>query len=511
MAQVPGVRVAQFAIAALLFGIAYTQDPIYYSPENQNTKYLQGLAQAGYGFLSDDWMANTIDPLPVFTALVQFTYQFIHPEYGFYLWYFLIFGAYVYSLMGIVSEVFPLRSARPQLLLLFALVVVFHTLHLEIFDVDIGKHLHYGVAEQYILGPVFQPCNFGVFLLLSIYAFLKARPYLAGGCLAIAGTLHPAYFPSVAALTLSYMGILAWQERHWRKPLLVGILSGVLIFPVFAYMTLTFQDTTPELTRQAADIIVNQRIPHHSIPAEWLGGSAYTQTVLVAIALYLVRKTRLFYVLLIPYVIAVGLTVVQVGINNDFLAFIAPWRISVFLVPVATVIILAQGVTTVFNRFPDWTRRRSVLLTRISLGLMLTMVLVGGITQIQKFQKTDGTFAMMDYVKATKQPGDTYLLQPDVKELRKFRLYTGAPIFINRKTHPYKDVEVIEWNQRLELGDEFYRKRGRGSCEMLHQEFRDYAITHVVLSGDRIPKRCKRLTEQYRDEHYGVYSTEKLS
>ncbi len=505
-----GTQVILFAIAAFLFGIAYTQDPIYYSPENQNTKYLQGLARAGYGFLNNDWTANTIDPLPVFTALVQFTYQFFHPEYGFYLWYFLVFGAYAYSLIGIASEVFPLYHNRTQLLLLFALLVVFHTLDVEIFGFNIGKHLHYGVAEQYILGPVFQPCNFGVFLLISIYAFLRDCPYWAVACLAIAGSVHPAYFPSVAALTVSYMGLLAWQERHWQKPLLVGIVSGMLIFPVFAYMTFTFQDTTPELTRQATNIIVNQRIPHHSIPAEWLDGEAYIQTVIVAIALYFVRQTRLFYILLPPYLIAVLLTIVQMVVSNDFLAFIAPWRISAFLVPVATAIILGQVVATLFNRFPHWTRRRSILITRISLGLIVTMVIMGGIIQVSQFQKADGTFAMMNYIKATKQPGETYLVQPDAKELRKFRLYTGAPIFINRKTHPYKDVEVIEWNRRLELGDEFYRKRGRGSCEMLRNELQDYAITHVVLPAERIPKRCKRLTEQYRDEHYGVYSTEKL-
>ncbi|MEM9447196.1 MAG: DUF6798 domain-containing protein [Cyanobacteria bacterium P01_E01_bin.6] len=503
--------IAQFVIVSLLFGIAYTQDPIYYSSENQNTKYLQGLANADYGFLADDWTANTIDPLPVFTALVQWTYQFIHPEYGFYLFYFLIFGAYVYSLIAIVSEVFPIRPYQTRVLLYFALLLLFHTLDVEIFDFELDEHLHYGVAEQFILGPVFQPCNFGIFLLISIYVFLKDRSYWAVACLAIAGSIHPAYFPSVAALTLSYMGILALQERHWLKSMLVGIVSGILIFPVFAYMYFTFQDTTPELTQQAASIIVNQRIPHHSIPALWLeDGQAYVQTLLVAIALYCVRQTRLFYILIGPFLAAVLLTLVQVVINNDFLAFIAPWRISVFLVPVATSIILAHLVITVSSRYPKWSRRYSSLISRISLVVILSLVIVGGIGQFQKFQKADGTFGMMDYVRETKQAGDTYLLPPGVKELRKFRLYTGAPIVINRKTHPYKDVEVIEWNQRVEIGEEYYRKRGVRQCGMLRNELKEYNITHVVIPTDAIDKRCPRLVERYRDEHYSVFSTEQF-
>ncbi|MGB3515743.1 MAG: DUF6798 domain-containing protein, partial [Elainellaceae cyanobacterium] len=503
--------IAQFVIVSLLFGLAYTQDPIYYSPENQNTKYLQGLARGGYGFLSQDWTANTLDPLPAFTALVQFTYQFIHPEYGFYLFYFLIFGVYVYSMVAIVNQVFPIRSSGAMLLAFLGLMLFFHTVHLEIFEFDLGEHLHYGVAEQYILGPVFQPCNFGVFLLVSIYAFLKQRPYWAVVGLAIAATFHPAYFPSVLVLTLSYMGILAWETRSWKMPLGVGIASFLLILPVFSYMYFTFADTTPELAQQATDIIVNQRIPHHSIPAEWLkNGQPYVQMVVVAIALYLIRQTRLFYVLIFPFVAAVVLTMVQMQVSNDFVAFIAPWRISVFLVPIGTCIVLGWAVTALCQKFPAVTRRRSPFITRLSLVLILTLVMFGSVSQSDKFRKDDDTFAMMDFIRDSKQSGETYLIPADSKILRKFRLYTGAPIYINRKTHPYLDTEVIAWNERLEKADAFYATRGIKSCRMLRQEFLPEGVTHVVLPRETINRRCKQLKRIYKDESYGVFSTERL-
>ncbi len=504
--------IAQFLLVSLLFGVAYTQDPIYYSPENQNTKYLQGLAQGGYGFLSQDWTANTLDPLPAFTALVQFTYQFIHPEYGFYLFYFLIFGVYVYSMVAIVNQVFPIRSGGAMLLTFLGLMLFCHTVHLEIFEFDIGEHLHYGVAEQYILGPVFQPCNFGVFLLVSIYAFLKRHPYWAVVCLAIAATFHPAYFPSVLVLTLSYMGVLAWETRSWKQPLGVGIASFLLVLPVFSYMYFMFQDTTPELAQRATDIIVNQRIPHHSVPAEWLeDGQPYVQMIVVAIALYLVRQTRLFYVLILPFVAAVVLTIVQMQISNDFVAFIAPWRISVFLVPVGTCIVLGWAVTALFKQFPTVTKRRSPFIARLSLVLLLTLVIFGGINQYSKFQKNDDTFAMMNFIRDSKQSGETYLIPADSKILRKFRLYTGAPIYINRKTHPYLDTEVIAWNERLEKAEEFYGSRGVQSCRMLRQEFLPKGVTHVVLPRENMNRRCKQLKRVYRDESYGVFTTERLN
>ena len=59
----------QIFILGLIFGISYTQYPLYTS--NQHTKFLQGLAKAGNGYLNKDWLANTLDPLPAFTFLVS--------------------------------------------------------------------------------------------------------------------------------------------------------------------------------------------------------------------------------------------------------------------------------------------------------------------------------------------------------------------------------------------------------------------------------------------------------
>jgi hypothetical protein len=42
---------------AILFGLIYAQSPLYTS--NQNTYFLHGMAQAGFGQLSRDWTART--------------------------------------------------------------------------------------------------------------------------------------------------------------------------------------------------------------------------------------------------------------------------------------------------------------------------------------------------------------------------------------------------------------------------------------------------------------------
>src|SRR5205823_14298714 len=47
-------------LLAVAFAAAYGQAPLYYS--NQNQYFLHGLAAAGEGYLSEDWLARTLDP-----------------------------------------------------------------------------------------------------------------------------------------------------------------------------------------------------------------------------------------------------------------------------------------------------------------------------------------------------------------------------------------------------------------------------------------------------------------
>ena len=56
-------------IWVFVFTIAYAQSPLYTS--NQNQYFLQGMANAGFGHLSEDWLANTLDPTPVFSKFIE--------------------------------------------------------------------------------------------------------------------------------------------------------------------------------------------------------------------------------------------------------------------------------------------------------------------------------------------------------------------------------------------------------------------------------------------------------
>lgn len=497
------------AVATLVFAIAFTQDPVYVS--NQTTKFLQGLAQAGLGNLQEDWLANTIDPLPAFTFIVRWSYTFFG-KLIFYVYPIAIFGIYVYSLTSIAAKLFRINDSVPKFLVFFALFIAAHGIRGEIFGVKL-EILYQGLAEQYIIDHYFHPAVFGVLMPLSMYLFWIRRPIWAVILLAIAATLHPAYLPSAALLTLSYM-LISWQRHQsWKPPLAIGVLAFVGVLPVFLYMTLPFQPTTAELFQQSQDILVNVRIPHHSLPQRWLLSiGAVIQIAMMAGAIYLSRRTDLFWMLLVPFASAIALTILDIVTQNSSLSFTAPWRVSSFLMPISLVILLAAFVDWIGRR---WAEAIADHERAIAIGacVVIAGILIGNVfDQIEKFRAPDPPRAMMNHVRDTKQPGDTYLIPDgiqaylDLEPLWKFRLYTGAPILANVKSHPYKDVEVIEWFKRVELIDRFYQGELAERCNVL-QTIRDqYALSHVVMPTRKRDLECPNLSKTYEDENYQVYS-----
>ncbi|MEO0410076.1 MAG: DUF6798 domain-containing protein, partial [Cyanobacteria bacterium P01_A01_bin.135] len=212
------------------------------------------------------------------------------------------------------------------------------------------------------------------------------------------------------------------------------------------------------------------------------------------------RRQPLALLLGVPLAAALLGTVVQVLTGSDFIAFVAPWRISVFLVPVATAIILGALVKRLPLEQPRWQRFSAIA----SATVIAILLMVGGAKQWHKWTLTDETSGMIQYVQETAQSEEVYLVPPDDKLLRRFRLATGAPIYINRKSHPYKDVEVIEWSDRLQRAKRFYRvKQPARQCRQMRR-FRRAGVTHVVLPTSGEP-RCPQLQPRYQDESYSVY------
>src|SRR5579875_492571 len=248
----------RFLFWSLLFGLAYTQPPLYYS--NQNQYFLHGLAQGGLGFLNEDWLANTADPTPLFSTVVALTYRYLH-ESIFYLYYILIIGVYFHALLGIFEYLGGRRTTTRMRLGFLALLVLLHSALLrwtsaQLFGVDYPWYFQAGLANQYVLGAGLQPSVFGVLLLLSVRAFLRDRPFEAVTWSSLTVVMHSTYLLSAVFLTIAYLYLLV-RARRVREALFAGLWAVLLVAPILLYLVRNFAPSSPETFAQAQHLLVH--------------------------------------------------------------------------------------------------------------------------------------------------------------------------------------------------------------------------------------------------------------
>jgi hypothetical protein len=504
---------ADFLLITLIFALCYTQYPLYSS--NQNQYFLHGLADSGNGNLAEDWLANTADPTPVFSALIRLADSIFHAPALCYAFYALLMGAFLYATVSIVQSVCGIRRTRwGAFVFPFLLIGVYSALMRLVLSRAIGPEWTYllegGVAGQRILGTVFEPSVFGVFLVVSIAFFLHGRPVAAILGAVLAATFHPTYLLAAATLTAAYLLILLWEavkgpmgERtaSLLRVLAAGTVAFVSVLPILGYVVHNFASASPAETAQAWSILVQYRIPHHAVVGAWFNPTAAVQLAVVGCGLVAARGTRLFPVLLVSVVAAAGLTAVQLVSGSDALALLFPWRLSIYLVPLSVALVLGRAVVFIADRIPV---APDVLPATVRLGgvaCVAVLALAGTARYYRDFsdQRNKPDRPMMAFVAGQTVPGDVFLIPIKMED---FRLATGAPIFVDDKSIPYRAADVLEWYRRILFAKNFYRTP---TCEALGP-LRAEGITHIVLpAGDGLAG-CGGVRGLYADDGYLVYA-----
>ena len=490
----------------IFFALSYFQDPLYFN--NQNTYFAHGLADTG--LLKYDWFINTTDPFPVFSGLVKLVAMTVG-ESGFHFVYLIILGIFAYSVVGIAAITYGFKKTDLQYWLLFLIATILYSgfaakIH-YLFSAD--GPLTTGVAMQSVLSSNFQPSSFGVFILLSIYLFLRDKPILAVICLVIAPSFHSSYLLSAAAITVAYALITYNKTKDYKKPLYLAGLSLLLVLPIVGYNLINFSPTSMELSHQAQSILVDSRIPHHAKISQWFDKWSIFRIAIIVMALFLVRKSQLFLIILVPFVTAVGLSLAQVATNNYGLALLFPWRISVILVPIASIIMLSGALSFIFKRLDGMTTKNGDIIKMAFIVVPMLLIGVFGIRQFMALMNLPrfGVSPVSTFISGIAQSQDTFLTPI---ELGTLRLAARVPVFVDYKSHPYKDTEFLEWFDRINISKNIYEPNHLdNACNALTDIAKKYSITDVVWPASHPIQNCTLLHEIYQDPDYLVYTLTK--
>ena len=524
--EAPCIPRAPLLLAAAAFAFALTQPGTFYS--NQNQYYLHGLSLAGYGDLATDWLANTADPTPIFSRLVAIGYR-IAGLWPLHLLFFLLMMLAFASLwaIGVTLPLWPARRSA-QWLVAAGLTLLFSAIarcaSVGIFGVDYPWYAQAGIANQYLLGPGLQPSVFGVFLLVSLAAYLHDRPRLAALAIAVAATMHSTYLLTGALLVSGYLADLLWRGRS-REAIITGVVSLLGVAPILIYVLSTFRPSSLAEFREAQEIVAWVRIPHHTRVTQWFDLVAGVQLLAMILIGYLYRQSRLVAVLCLPLAGATVLTLIQWQSGNATLALLFPWRLSVVLMPLAS---LGSIVVLVY-----WLERWNwPWLEQCLAGAWFATAVCGAVVVIWQgwgYREHAAESAVMANVAEHRRPGDCYLVptrvqsppksrgsysstflpksgnqtRPSIFEFQRFRLATGAAIYIDFKSIPYQDREVIEWWRRVNEVEQWYATpdwEKSGVIVALQQR----GVSHVVIPRDS-PVQAVGWEQLYHDASYTLY------
>lgn len=475
-----------------LFSLAHIQSQLFTS--NQNTYFLKGLATAGYGYLSGDWLAQQTDNIPVFSWLVSAVYSHFQ-FYAFYMIHAALAWIYAYSLITITRTAFQGMDRR------FALAFWIFYFLFALFNVAEPNPIHHalfdGLAGQYVLGNILQPSAFGVFLIASIALFLRGNSLFgllcSILCIVIATTFHPTYTPSSLQLMLCYtfVVLLKKHERKTKMLAIVIIIFGViLIVPTLVYIFRSFSPSSLSSLAKAQQILVNERIPHHARVDIWFKPTAILQIGFFSLWLIYSYKLHkvLFFILLALSSLGAILTIAQFTSGNLTLALSFPWRVSVIIFPIASSIALMSASYFVAVFINYIVRKISIRIINITYYINITFIALTALIFMYGIGKTylnirqDIHTDTEKFVNNTKERWHVYLIPVEDEN---FRLSTGAPIFVDYKSHPYRDDEIIDWHKRIEIARRVYTSKTNYEFQTAIADAAALGgVTHVVLPAE---------------------------
>jgi hypothetical protein len=333
-------------------------------------------------------------------------------------------------------------------------------------------------------------------------------------------------------VTLGMMAALA-GERFWGESIRVGAVTLALVLPITLFVLFRFGATSAEAFAQSQDILVNVRIPHHARVDLWLDLVAKIQIAWIALGMILAGRGRLMIILGVALAIGGALTVIQVAFSSRTLALLFPWRVSAVLVPLATAVIIARLVA--FRWLP-----LERMFPRILCAAIIGVLVAAGLwisIEREAYRTVDDEAPLMDFVRSTARSGDVYLLPvriPDLAastrgslssdfkplaakradariipvDLQRFRLGAAVPIYVDFKSIPYKDVQVLEWYERLKRAERWHETIRAGKLSSVLPELHAHGVSHLVLQPSSPPLEADVVHKIYEHPAYEVYRLE---
>ncbi len=460
-----------YLILSVLFVITVQQFDLYKGNANHlihSIKFFEN------NKLQNDWIAQQENHLPLFS---YFNYLLIKlfSKKGIYILHSILLGICPFFLFLISKILFPKIEKINFCIIWFAMFVfIFHE-----------NSFFSGVAGQSVIDAGYQPASFGTLIFIGIYLFLIKKNFLSVFFICLAASFHPTYVLHTGFLILGFITYLIISKKYFDFFTTI-IFYIILILPITIFIIFNFIMIDKNLVLIGQKILL-ERIPHHANIHHWVTYKDIISLLTYFIALFLVRNNFKFFVIFSVFgFCSIFLSFAQYFLISNSLALAFPWRSSVFIIPVSSLIIVSYFINKI--KFDDKKLRF------FSLGLIIITSLSFGLKS--------------HYIKDLNSKFDQKLkLAKDIKKnftsierilvpthLHYIRMNTGLPIFIDWKHHAFRYDQLIEWNLRVNLADNFYGSETFEDQLASLKKIQEIEYnSHILIKKDRLKVECNDL------------------
>ena len=424
--------------------------------------------------LQYDWIANQQHHLPLFVYFNQLLIKFFSKD-GIYIVHFLLLTLTSFYLFLISQELFPKLKKNEFKIIWFAIFIfIFHE-----------NSFFSGVAGQSSIDAGYQPASFSILFFIGIYFFLIDKNYLSILFICLGASFHPTYVLHSGFLVL---GILVYNllSKKYLDCLKIILCYSLLILPITIFIILNFFTIDKNLILIGQEILL-ERIPHHANIYYWLTYKDIFSLLTFFYALYLIRGNNRFFIFFTIFGLCpISLTLTQYFININSLALAFPWRSSVFINPISTIIILSYFVEKI--------KLEGFKLKIISYFLII--VIAAFFSTKSHYIKDENNKFKNKLILTEKIKKNFNLIERILipTNLDYIRMNSGLPIFIDWKHHAFRYDQIIKWKQRVNLADDFYNSKSENEKLFILEKIQDIEnISHILIKKDELKINCNNL------------------
>ena len=265
-----------------------------------------------------------------------------------------------------------------------------------------------------------------------------------------------------------------------------------MILPITIFVLLNFLNLDKDITYLGQEILM-KRIPHHADILYWFSYKDIISLFTFLIALILIKnKKKLFIPLGIFGLCSIILSSIQYFLQINSLALTFPWRSSVILMPMSSMVIISHLIDKIKDTFLNKKKTIYSIFFIISIFFGVKSHILENLNSNFKEK-----IFLSNKIKEYYNNIDSILVPTDTMSIR---LNTGLPIFINYKHHPFRHDEIIDWNIRLNLANDFYNAENFSiQKQVLDKILKLESVSHVIFKKSQTHPKCENLID---DKNY---------